>query len=73
MTADVFIGPCLINGTEPYIKELIRVARITLDGSTCVVPLSELQAMLGDGQTYEVQVTSMRKAEFDRLPEFTGF
>lgn len=71
--SDEFIGKAKINGHWYGGKHMIRVAQITYDGSTCTVPLSALVDMLGDGETYQVRVTSMRKAEFDRLPEFAGF
>lgn len=70
---DEFIGKAQINGHWYDGKHMIRVAQVTVDGANCTVPLSELVDMLGDGETYQVRVTSMRKAEFDRLPEFTGF
>lgn len=70
---DEFIGKAQINGHWYGGKHMIRVAQITYDGSTCTVPLSALVDMLGDGETYQVCVTSMRKAVFDRLEEFAGF
>lgn len=70
---DEFIGKAQINGHWYSGKHMIRVAQITYDGSTCTVPLSALVDMLGDGETYQVRVTSMRKAEFDRLEEFAGW
>lgn len=70
---DEFIGKAKINGHWYGGKHMIRVAQITYDGSTCTVPLSALVDMLGDGETYQVRVTSMRKAEFDRLEEFAGW
>lgn len=70
---DEFIGKAKINGHWYGGKHMIRVAQITYDGSTCTVPLSALVDMLGDGETYQVRVTSMRKAEFDRLEEFSGW
>lgn len=70
---DEFIGKAQINGHWYSGKHMARVAQITYDGSTCTVPLSALVDMLGEGDTYEVRVTSMRKAEFDRLEEFQGW
>ena len=70
---DEFIGKAQINGHWYSGKHMVRVARITYDGSTCTVPLSALVDMLGEGETYQVCVTSMRKAEFDRLEEFQGW
>lgn len=70
---DEFIGKAKINGHWYRGRHMIRVAQITYDGSTCTVPLSALVDMLGDGETYQVRVTSMRKAEFDRLEEFAGW
>lgn len=70
---DEFIDKAQINGHWYGGRHMIRVAQITYDGSTCTVPLSALVDMLGDGETYQVRVTSMRKAEFDRLEAFAGW
>ena len=70
---DEFRGKAKINGIWYANRHMIRVAKITVDGSTCVVPLSNLPDMIEGGGTYEVEVTSMRKAEFDRLEEFAGW
>lgn len=70
---DEFIGKAKINGHWYSGRHMIRVAQITHDGSTCTVPLSALIDMLGVDETYQVRVTSMRKAEFDRLEEFAGW
>jgi hypothetical protein len=70
---DEFIGKAKINGHWYSGRHMVRVAQITYDGSTCTVPLSQLVDMLGDGEAYQVRVTSMRKAEFDRLEEFSGW
>lgn len=70
---DEFIGKAKINGHWYGGRRMVRVAQITYDGSTCTVPLSGLLDMLGEGETYQVRVTSMRKAEFERLEEFSGW
>ena len=70
---DEFVGRAKINGHWYDGRHMIRVAQVTYDGSTCTVPLSALVDTLGDGETYQVRVTSMRKAEFDRMDEFAGF
>lgn len=69
---DVFMGPCLING-ERYMRAMIRVANITVDGATCTVPLSDLVDIIESGGKYEVEVTEMRLSEFDKLEEFAGW
>lgn len=70
---DEFIGPAKINGVTYEGRHMIRVAVVSYDGATCTVPLSELTDTISDGTEYLVRVTSMRKAEFDRLPEFEGW
>ena len=70
---DEFIGKAQINGHWYSDRHMIRVAQITRDGSTCTVPLSALIDTMGEDETYQVRVTAMRKAEFDRLEEFSGW
>jgi len=70
---DEFIGTAVINGHKYSGKRMIRVAKITYDGRTCTIPLSELMDMLGEDVVYKVQVTEMSKADFDRMEEFTGW
>ena len=69
---DVFMGRVLINGM-PYRRQMIRVAKITVGRSTCVVKLSDLIDTIDGGETYEVCITEMRKSEFDRMEEFQGW
>lgn len=70
---DEFVGTAQINGHWYDNQRMIRVAQITYDGSTCTVPLSSLVDTLGEDEAYQVRVTTMRKAEFDRLEEFAGW
>ena len=67
------LGRVLINGI-PYLRPVIRVASIKLDGGpACVVPVGELMAMIEDGHEYTVQIKTMRVAEFERMNEFAGW
>jgi len=66
------IGPAKING-QTYRRPVIEVAVVTLDGSSCTVPVGELMDMIGDGEEYIVRIKTMRVAEFERMPEFDGF
>lgn len=70
---DEYIGTALINGHAYSNRHMIRVARVTVDGSTCTVPLSGLADVVSGGGRYEVEVDSMLQAEFDRLGEFQGW
>ena len=70
---DEFLGRANINGHWYDDRLMIRAATVTLDGTTCVVPLSDLIDTIGEDVAYQVMVTTMRRAEFDRLPEFAGF
>lgn len=70
---DVFMGSCLINGVRYANKALIRVANVTVDGTTCTVPLSDLVDTISSGGKYEVEVTEMRWSEFLKLEEFVGW
>ena len=65
-------GPAIING-QRYLKEVMQVARVTLDGSTCVVAASDLLDVLSGGGEYTVRLETMRVAEFERMEEFTGW
>ena len=66
------MGWVQINGHR-YWRPVVRVARVTLDGTTCTVPASDLLDVLGDGNEYEVELETISAAEFDRMPEFTGW
>ena len=70
---DEFIGRAKINGHWYEGRRMIRVARVTHGGATCTVPLSQLIDTLGEGESYQVQVTAMHKAKFDQLDEFMGW
>jgi hypothetical protein len=70
---DEFIGTAIINGHLYTGRRMIRVARVTVDRSTCVVPLSTLADTIDGGGKYVVEVGEMRKAEFDRMEEFQGW
>lgn len=66
------MGWVQINGHR-YWRPVVRVARVTLDGTTCTVPATDLLDVLGDGNEYEVELETISAAEFDRMPEFTGW
>lgn len=66
------MGRVKINN-EWYIRPVITVAAITIDGSTCIVPIDYLMATIGDGQEYTVQIRKMRVKEFERMEEFQGW
>ncbi len=66
------LGLVKING-HSYIKPVMTVAKVTVDGATCVVPLADLMDVIGDGGEYTVRVETMRVAEFARMAEFTGW
>lgn len=66
------LGLVKINGMN-YTRPVIKVAKVTLDGSTCVVPIGDLYDLLEGGQEYTVRVETMSVREFERLAEFTGW
>jgi hypothetical protein len=68
------VGPVKINGMT-YMRPIVRVAHVTYDGSTMVVPANELLDHIGDDEqnTYHVRFSTMRRTEFEALPEFAGF
>lgn len=66
------IGRVLINGM-PYLRPVIRVAVITVDGASCTVPVGDLLDMIEDGSEYSVRIKTMPLREFERLPEFSGW
>ena len=71
--SSVELGRVLINGV-PYLRPVIRVASIRLDGGpACVVPVGELMAMIEDGHEYTVQIKTMRVRDFERMDEFNGW
>ena len=54
----------------------LRVACVTLDGSTLTVPVAQLGDVLhgeDDQHTYTLTLKTMTRAEFDALGEFNGF
>lgn len=65
-------GVAIINGHR-YLKQVMQVAYVTLDGTTCVVAARNLLDVLGDGTEYTVRLESMSVAAFERLDEFTGW
>ena len=66
------LGRVLINGM-PYLRPVIRVAVVTVDDTSCTVPVGELLGVIGDGGPYSVEVKTMPLREFDALPEFGGW
>ena len=65
-------GTAVING-QRYKRETIKVARVTLDGATCVVPVADLLDVLDGGGEYTVSVETMPVREFERMEEFPGW
>lgn len=66
------LGLVKINGMD-YTRPVIKVAKVTLEGSTCVVPIGDLYDLLDGGQEYTVRVEMMPVREFERLAEFAGW
>jgi hypothetical protein len=68
------VGPVKINGMT-YMRPILKVAHITYDGTTLVVPAHELLDHIGDDEqnTYQVRFSTMRRSEFEAMPEFAGF
>lgn len=68
------IGPVEINGMK-YMRPVLKVAHITYDGTTLVVPAHELLDHIGDDEqnTYQVRFSTIRRSEFEAMPEFAGF
>jgi hypothetical protein len=52
---------------------MIRVAVVTVDGTSCTVPVDELLAVIEDGGPYTVQIKTMPVREFEAMPEFQGW
>lgn len=65
-------GLVRINGHR-YVRPTMKVAKVTVDGATCVVPLADLVDLIGDGGEYTVRVETMGVGEFARLAEFAGW
>lgn len=65
-------GTAVING-QRYQKQVMQVARVTHDGTGCVVAASDLLDVLSDGAEYTVRLETMRVAEFERMDEFSGW
>jgi len=65
-------GPAIING-QRYSRQVMKVACVTLDGATCVVPATDLLDVLDGGGEYTVRLETMRVAEFERMEEFGGW
>lgn len=60
----------------PRGAESVRVARITHDGTSLVdEDVSGALAALADGDdyAYQVELLTISRAEYDALPQFTGF
>lgn len=68
----VEMGTALINGM-PYRRPVIRVAVVTVDGTSCTVPVGELLAVIEDGGPYTVQIKTIPVREFEAMPEFQGW
>jgi hypothetical protein len=66
------LGPVLING-QRYTRPVMTVAKVTMDGATCVVAIGDLLDLIGDGGEYTVRVEKMPVREFERMPEFAGW
>jgi hypothetical protein len=66
------VGPVLINGHR-YTRPVVTVAKVTVDGSTCVVPIADLLDLIGDGGEYTVRVEKMSARKFELMPEFAGW
>ena len=66
------LGLVRINGML-YTRPVLTVAKVTVDGVTCVVPLADLVDLIGDGGEYTVCIEQMSAAKFAKLAEFTGW
>ncbi len=66
------IGRVLINGMR-YLRPVIKVAVVTVDGTSCTVPLKDLPDLIDDGGEYTVSVKTMSLSKFNQLPEFAGW
>ena len=67
------MGEAIING-QRYLRPVIRVAKITMDGGpSCVVPVGDLIGCIEDGHEYTVQIKTIPVREFEAMPEFNGW
>lgn len=66
------MGPVIING-QRYLRPVIKVADITVDGATCTAPAAELLDTIDGGGEYTVRIRTMSRAEFESMPEFMGW
>jgi hypothetical protein len=64
--------PVRIN-SQLYTRPVIRVAVVTVDGTSCIVPVGELLAVIEDGGPYTVEIKTMPVREFEAMPEFQGW
>ena len=62
----------LING-QRYVRPVVKVAKVTFDGVTCVVPAHDLLDVVEGGESYTVRVETMPLRDFERMPEFNGW
>lgn len=53
-----------------HLMPRIKVAHVTHDGATAIIPAVELMQLLEDGGSYMVRLSDMMQREFDLLPEF---
>lgn len=72
MVSAAATGRVLINGM-PYLRPVIRVAVVTVDGTSCVVPATDLMDLIEDGSEYTVRIKTMSLRKFEALPEFDGW
>ncbi len=57
-----------------YARPAIRVACITLDGSTVVVPREHVADMIADEEDgYTITFKTITVREFEKMEEFSGF
>lgn len=79
--AGITLKPCPFCGRHPDTlarPDNIRVACITLDGSTLTVPVKNLADVVPDlisetGDVYTLTIKEMTVAEYEALGEFNGF
>lgn len=72
MSEPLTVGRVQING-HTYLRPVIKVAIVTLDGSSCTVPVGALLDVIEEGGPYMVEVKTMSLAKFEALPEFGGW
>lgn len=66
------MGKVIING-QRYLRPVVKVADITVDGTTCTVPAADLLDTIDGGAEYKVRIRTMSRAEFEKMPEFMGW